>query len=157
MTGIDWVLCGLMLAVGAGGVLVGAASGFYSASRDLQRERSRAWRLGLKEGRAYERDLMTAVVGEVIAIPGDPYSKTPINPEPRIVMTPTPPRSVLFDQDADETTEADQVYRAPQVVTDDGEVLSSGSGQPGAGTLVIPRALLEDGRFKFVKFERGDD
>lgn len=64
------------------------------------------------------------------------------------------PRAPLFDQDEHAPLEP-RPYVAPRVVSDDGEVLSCGSGHHRAGTLVIPRALLDEGHVEVIRYDRG--
>lgn len=158
-----WALFAALLSVGAIGLLAGAALGFFSASTDLKREQSRAWGRGVDAGTSWESRRRRALPGEVLALPRDPYTGEALAPEPPVHDYP----QGLFDQDEPPLQRAmrdallpgdpDRHCIAPRVVADDGEELSPGSGQPGAGTLVIPRALLDNGTAHVVKFERGDD
>jgi len=140
-------LLGVVLAVVAIGVIVGAGFGYFTASGDLKREQSRAWALGVHAGKTWADEWRDARPGEVVPLPVDPYTLRSLTPAPPVHSIPTPPRAVLFDQDDPPAPPKWPV--APRVVVDDGEVLSEGSGLPGAGVLTIPRALLDSGEFRF--------
>lgn len=71
---MDWTLIGLILALVAIALLVGAALGYYTAASDLGVERARAWRDGWEAGRndiEWRNDLMGSGV-----IPM-PYTENP--------------------------------------------------------------------------------
>jgi hypothetical protein len=156
-------LLGVLIAVAALGCLAGAGIQRLNSEHDLKHERSRAWRIGVGAGALWEVHRRLARPGEVVKLPRDPYTGEAIAPEPPHV---TYPGQGLYDQDEPPflralrdqlvPADADRVYRAPRVVTDDGEELSPGSGQPDAGTLILPRALLDGGHVEVVKF-RSDD
>lgn len=154
MTGFvleGWALLAALISVGAIALLAGAALGFFSASTDLDKERKTARDAGFQSGIETAWSLIGSDARRLAAVTlGDRRADLRAQG--------------LFDQDEpplqramrDALLPGAPVYIAPRVVADDGEELSPGSGQPGAGTLVIPRALLDNGTAHVVKFERGD-
>lgn len=104
MNGIDWPLVGLCLGIAAVALLTGAGLGFFTASRDLDAERAKAWSRGRADAVKASRDADAAA--NLIALP-NPYLATktrPAKPSDGYVFTstsipiPVPP-SPLFDQD----------------------------------------------------------
>jgi len=149
-----WALLAALISVGAIALLAGAALGFFSASTDLDKERKTARDAGFQSGIETAWSLIGSDARRLAAVTlGDRRADLRAQG--------------LFDQDEPPLQRAmrgallpgdpDRHYIAPRVVADDGEELSPGSGQPGAGTLVIPRALLDNGTAHVVKFERSAD
>lgn len=85
-------LLGVVLAVLALGLLVGAALGYFTASTDLDRERAKAWDRGAA-------DATVTPLGKPIINPYRTHRPAPAPPHVRIPNPPTPRALQFFDQD----------------------------------------------------------
>lgn len=149
-----WPLVAWLVGLLAVGLIAGAALGFFNASTDLAKERKQARDGGFQSGIETAWHLIGSDARRLAAVTlGD--RRADLRGQGLYDQDESPFLRALRDQLL--PADPDRVYVAPRVVTDDGEELSPGSGQPGAGTLVLPRALLADGTMHFVKFERGED